>query len=435
MKLIWQKEGVDVDGRIMTFLAGEDVVLDRGLFLYDVRASAAHVEGLERAGVIDVTERDAILGELQVLEAEWEAGRFELDARYEDCHSAIEAHLISRLGAAGKKVHTGRSRNDQVLVATRLYLKDALAQARALSLEIARASLRLARSEVGGAPMPGYTHLQRAVPSSVGMWAAAWTEAFGDDATLLGAIGGWVDANPLGTAAGYGVNVPLDREHTTARLGFGRMQINPIYAQNSRGKFELAALGAIGQSMLDVRRLAWDLSLFTTAEFGFVRLPPRYITGSSIMPNKKNPDVVELLRAAYAPVAGAEAELKQLLSLPSGYHRDLQGTKGPLMRAVGHALGALALVADLIDALEWDQDAMRGAISHEMYATDLAVELTASGVPFREAYQRVADELGQLAGRSPEDSLEARVSPGSCSALMLDALEARLKVQEDEGGE
>ncbi len=426
MRLIWQKQGVDVDDRIMTFLAGEDVVLDRGLFLYDVRASAAHVEGLERAGVLDADERDAILGALESLTADWEAGAFTLDERFEDGHSAIEAYLIERLGAPGKKVHTGRSRNDQVLVATRLYLKDALAGAKAASARIARAALDVAGSPDGALAMPGYTHLQRAVPSSVGMWCAAWAEAFTDDAVLLGAVGEWVDANPLGTAAGYGVNVPLDRAYTTQALGFGRMQVNPIYAQNSRGKFEMAALGAIGQAMLDVRRMAWDLSLFTTAEFDFVKLPPRYITGSSIMPNKKNPDVVELLRAAYAPVAGARAELEQVLSLPSGYHRDLQGTKGPLMRAVNHALGALELVADLIGAIEWQADVMRGAISHEMYATDLAVELTASGVPFREAYQQVADGLDQLTGRDPEASLNARVSPGACADLMLDELGRRL---------
>jgi argininosuccinate lyase len=275
-------------------------------------------------------------------------------------------------------------------------------------------------------PMPGYTHLQGAVPSSVGLWLGEFAEAFLDDCELARATRAWIDRSPLGTAAGYGVNLPLDREGVARALGFARLQWNPIYAQNSRGKFELALLGALAQPLLDVRRLAWDLSLYTTAEFAFVKLPDRYTTGSSIMPNKRNPDVVELLRAAYGVVAGATAEVEAALSLPSGYHRDLQATKGPVLRALDGALLALDLLPDLVRGLEFDRARMRAAIGPDLFATDRAVDLAASGMPFREAYQRVAKELGQLAPPAPEESLKARVSPGGPGQLGLDRLQARL---------
>lgn len=424
--LIWDKGGASVDERIMRFLAGEDVVLDRTLFVYDIVASKAHVGGLARIEVITGDEARALCEHLDALQVEFEEGRFILDERFEDCHSAIEAYLIEKLGPVGKKVHTGRSRNDQVLVAQRLYLKDALASAGALCEEIARTSLMRAKRD-GDQPMPGYTHLQRAVPSSVGMWFASWAEAFIDNGTLCAMTAHWIDANPLGTAAGYGVNLPLDREGVTADLDFGRMLVSPIYAQNSRGKFELQALMALSQCLLDLRRMAWDLSLFTTSEFAFVDLPDRFTTGSSIMPNKRNPDVVELLRAAAAPLQGAMIELQSILSLPSGYHRDLQNTKGPVLRAVGHGLAALALIPELLAELVFDDERLRAALSPEMYATDRAIELTSQGMPFREAYQQVGLELDQLGERTPEQSLLARTSPGGAADLRLDLLEERLE--------
>src|SRR5690606_24139991 len=256
---------------------------------------------------------------------------------------------------------TGRSRNDQVLVATRLWLKDRLANLQAIAREVAGIALERAQAEAA-LPLPGYTHLQRAVVSSAGMWWAGWAEAFVDDAVRTRDTRDWIDANPLGSAAGYGVNLALDRDHTTQALGFGRMQVAATYAQLSRGKFELAALEALGSAMLDLRRLAWDLSLFTSAEFGFVELPPQYATGSSIMPNKRNPDVVELMRGTYASVAAAKAELEHLLSLPSGYHRDLQVSKGALFHGFGKGLQALALLPDLLWRLQWRPAALQAAL-------------------------------------------------------------------------
>lgn len=423
--LLWQKPGVEVDPRIQAFLAGDDVVLDREFIQDDITASAAHARGLARIGLLTDGECDALCRELEILSADLASGAFVLDARYEDGHSAIESRLAERLGDVGRKIHTGRSRNDQILVATRLWLKRKLGEVRALAIECA--GICLDRAEADALPMPGYTHLQRAVVSSTAMWWAGYAEAFLDDAVRAAQARDWVDANPLGSAAGYGVNLPLDREGTTRELGFARLQLSPVYAQLSRGKFEIAAVDALGTAVLDLRRLAWDLSLFTTAEFGFVALPATYTTGSSIMPNKRNPDLVELMRASYASVAAARTEIEQLLSLPSGYHRDLQFTKGALFHAFGRGLGALALLPGLLRGLQWRPERLAAAFDEGMYATDKAIDLARSGLPFREAYRLAATEPLPAAGADPEASLAARVSPGGHAALGLEALRERLR--------
>lgn len=423
-QLLWHKPGVKVDARIQAFLAGEDVLLDREFFLYDIQASRAHAEGLQRIGILDAGELAALGRELEVLAQDFRDGRFVLDERFEDMHSAIEQRLVERLGDTGKKIHTGRSRNDQVLVATRLWLKAKLQRLQALCVETAGVALDRAQAEAM-LPLPGYTHLQRAVVSSAGMWWAAWAEGFIDNAQRARDTAAWVDANPLGSAAGYGVNLALDREHTTQALGFGRMQVAATYAQLSRGKFELGAIDALGMALLDLRRLAWDLSLFTSGEYGFITLPAEYTTGSSIMPNKRNPDVVELMRATYASLAAARAEIEQLLSLPSGYHRDLQFSKGALVHAFGRGMGALELLPDLLRNLDWNRERIDAALEPSMYATDLAVELAAQGMPFRDAYREAANPE-RWAGRDPGESLQARVSPGSGAALGLESLTTRL---------
>ena len=423
--LLWQKPGVATDARIMRFLAGDDVLLDREFFLHDIEASRVHVEGLARIGVVSTDESTAIAHELIKLADDFQKGKFILDQRFEDGHSAIEARLTERLGDTGRKVHTGRSRNDQILVATRLWLKAKLKMLEVLCREVAKVSLD--RAEQPPQPLPGYTHLQRAVVSSTAMWFTGFAESFIDNAQRARDTFRWIDANPLGTAAGYGVNLKLDRDFTTQRLGFARLQISPVCAQLSRGKFEIAALDALGTALLDLRRLAWDLSLFTTAEFAFVTLPQEYTTGSSIMPNKRNPDVIELMRATYASVAAARTEIEQLLSLPTGYQRDLQFSKGGLFHGFSRGLTALELLPDLLARMQWKEATMRRAIDPSMYATDVAIEQAVAGVPFREAYKQAAasaQEAGR--GRSPEQSLAARVSPGAAADLRLDELRARL---------
>ena len=421
--LLWQKSGVKVDADIQGFLAGDDVILDREFMLHDIEASRAHAQGLQRIGVLTADETNAIDAELHALAQDFAAGDFVLDERYEDMHSAIEARLIERLGEAGKKIHTGRSRNDQVLVATRLWLRDRLRQLHGLCMEIASIALERAHGE--DIPLAGYTHLQRAMVSSTAMWWSAWAEGYIDNAQRAADTWRLVDTNPLGSAAGYGVNLALDRDHVTEALHFGRLQVSPIGAQLSRGKFELAALEALGSAMLDLRRLAWDLSLFTSGEFAFVALPPQYTTGSSLMPNKRNPDVIELMRASYASVAAAKSEIEQLLSLPSGYHRDLQFSKGAIFHGFGRGLKALALLPGLLRELRWNEAKMTQALEPSMYATDLAIELARDGLPFRDAYREAANPE-RWARRDPQASLDARVSPGGHGDLRLDTLQARL---------
>jgi len=413
------------DEAIMTFLAGEDVLLDRELLPFDLEASAAHANGLAGAGILEPGEAMRLAECLARYSTEIQQGERVLGAEFEDGHSAIEAWLTEDLGELGKKIHTGRSRNDQVAVALRLYMRDRLSRLAAACLDIATVLLERAEREQA-LPMPGYTHLQRAMPSSAGMWLAGHAECFIDNAELARLTWQWADACPLGTASGFGVNLDLPRQQVSDALGFARMVVNPQCAQNSRGKIEVQAVGALAAATLDLRRLAWDLSMFTMPEFGFVVLPERFCTGSSIMPNKRNPDTVELMRAVHGRVQGAQAELQSVLSLPSGYHRDLQATKPPLLGAFGAALPALGLLSGLLAEFKWNQPAMRAALSPDVFATDRATELAAAGMPFRDAYRQVALELAAAPPGDADKSIEERVSPGAPGRLELGLLKSRV---------
>lgn len=424
--LLWNKTGLTgPDEDVMAFLAGEDVVLDRELLLFDLQASAAHANGLCSIGILSADENKQLQQALQTLGDEYRAGDRVLDSRYEDCHSAIEAWLTEMLGQLGTRIHAGRSRNDQVAVALRLYMRQGLSQLKSLSADIAHACLDRAQAESDLA-IPGHTHLQKAMPSSAGLWLAGHAEAFIDNAALAEQMSVQLNACPLGTASGFGINLPLAREQVAQELGFSRLVINPQYAQNSRGKAELLTLSALAAATLDLRRLAWDFSLFTTQEFNYLGMPQRYRTGSSIMPNKSNPDVVELLRATHAVVVGAQLELNEVLALPSGYHRDLQATKPPLMRAMSRTLQALNLLPQIISGFVWNKKQLQASITPEMYATDYATRLTSEGLPFREAYRQVADSLAQMTSVDAQKSLADRTSPGGCGALMLEQMRERL---------
>jgi argininosuccinate lyase len=424
---IWKKDSSEaVDQRVMRFLAGDDVVLDRELLPFDIQASQAHARGLARIGVLTQAQAEAMVTSMDDLQSAFAAGDFVLDERFEDGHSAIEHWLTERLGEIGGRIHAGRSRNDQVAVALRLYMKDRLGRLQQLCGQIAQICLDRADREASVA-MPGHTHLQQAMPSSLGLWWAGHAEAFIDNAELALNNRRWLDASPLGTASGFGVNLPLDRDGVAEELGFRRLVVNPQYAQNSRGKTELRALDALSAATGDLRRLAWDMSLYASQEFGYLKVPAAFCTGSSIMPNKLNPDTVELLRSLHATVIGARTELDAVLSLPSGYQRDLQDTKPPLIRAFSRGLAGLAILPDLLAGLEWHDERLRGAIGGELYATDRANELVGEGYSFREAYRQAARDMDDLKQRAPERSLEARVSPGSCANLLLERLQQRLE--------
>jgi len=309
-------------------------------------------------------------------------------------------------------------------------LKDRLGRLVEVCAAIAASCLDRARRE-GDVALPGHTHLQQAMPSTLGLWWAGHAEAFIDNRDLAAQTADWLDACPLGTASGFGVNLPLDRDGVAEELDFARLVVSPQYAQNSRGKVELRALDALAAATGDLRRLAWDLSLFASQEFGFVQIGARFCTGSSIMPNKLNPDTVELLRSLHGAVVGARSELDALLSLPSGYQRDLQDSKPPLLRAFRRALAGLAIVPDLLESLTWNKQRMCAAIDPVAHATDRANELVGQGKPFREAYRQVAAELDRLDARTAKDSLDARISPGGCGNLLIDRLQRRLEYPAD----
>ena len=424
MTTLWQRDAEPTGnpGQVAQFLAGDDVRLDRVLLPFDIRATIAHVRGLAAIGLLVPEDAQALEDGLVALAREVETGTFVLDERFEDGHTAIEHMLTERLGPLGGRVHLGRSRNDQVMVALRLWMLAELDVVRSQTLAAAASCLRVARREADTV-MPGYTHMQRAVPSSAGLWMGGFAESLLDDADLIAATRAWIDSSPLGTAAGYGVNLPLPRDQVAADLGFSGIQLNPMATQNSRGKYELQVVIACWQIMQTVRRLAWDLCLFTSGEFRLVGLPDALTTGSSIMPNKRNQDVVELLRTSAPRVFARAGELAGLLSLPSGYQRDLQQTKRSVMEAVGITADALGLLPLVIDGITVDRNRGQAMIDDAMYATDRAVDAAVRGVPFRDSYRAamsVSDE------RSPAASLAARVSPGACGALELTRLEDRL---------
>ena len=424
-KKIWNTKGVESSYEIASFLAGEDIELDKSIFIYDIDATIAHIKGLASIGVIKKNELAKLIKSLKELRLKFLNKSFKLTEKYEDCHSAIEFYLTKELGELGKKVHTGRSRNDQVLVAMRLFAKKNLIDFKKSNKSIARVLLRMAKKHENN-PMPGYTHLQRAMPSSWGLWFASYAESFIDNVDLINSTIEWIDSNPLGSAAGYGVALPLDRNLTTKELGFKRTQINSLYIQNSRGKYEMQIINTLKQSMLDVRKFSWDMSLFLSQEFDLLKIDKAYLTGSSIMPNKHNPDVIEILRANYSILAGQASELENLLSLPSGYQRDLQLTKRSLISSFDISLKSLNILPKLIDSIKVNKSKSIAYIDEEIKMTDKVYALVAQGKPFRDAYNLIknSDDLSSYAQSNSKDYSEG--SPGN---LALDKLDARLKKQ------
>ena len=424
-KKIWNTKGFESSYEIASFLAGEDIELDKSIFIYDIDATIAHIKGLASIGVIKKNELAKLIKSLKELRLKFLNKSFKLTEKYEDCHSAIEFYLTKELGELGKKVHTGRSRNDQVLVAMRLFAKKNLIDFKKSNKSIARVLLRMAKKHENN-PMPGYTHLQRAMPSSWGLWFASYAESFIDNVDLINSTIEWIDSNPLGSAAGYGVALPLDRKLTTKELGFKRTQINSLYIQNSRGKYEMQIINTLKQSMLDVRKFSWDMSLFLSQEFDLLKIDKAYLTGSSIMPNKHNPDVIEILRANYSILAGQASELENLLSLPSGYQRDLQLTKRSLISSFDISLKSLNILPKLIDSIKVNKSKSIAYIDEEMKMTDKVYALVAQGKPFRDAYNLIknSDDLSSYAQSNSKDYSEG--SPGN---LALDKLDARLKKQ------
>ncbi|MDC0054932.1 argininosuccinate lyase [Pseudomonadota bacterium] len=423
---IWNQSSKDKNSIIDHFLSGEDIVLDQELFLYDIEASIAHANELEHINILNKSETKKVISALKKLAKLFQANKFKLTSKYEDCHSAIEDFLIKELGSVGKKIHTGRSRNDQVLVAMRLYSRAKLDEIQSINLQIAKSFLDQAERHSSNA-MPGYTHLQRAMPSTWGLWFGAFAESFLDNIDLISNTQSWMNINPLGTAAGYGVNLPIKRELSTKELGFKRKQLNSLYVQNSRGKFELEFIGSLKQPMLDLRKFAWDMSIFLAQEFSLLSIASKYSTGSSIMPNKSNPDVIEIIRANYSVLAGHYFELENLLSLPSGYHRDLQLTKRSIVHSIHCTMRTLKIIPELIQSIEVDINRSHDLIDKDMLMTSKANTLVQTGMPFREAYLKIKAGKDISTSASLKNKQINKFSSGSPFNLQLSLLRRRLK--------
>jgi len=392
MTRLWDK-GTPLDERVLRYTAGEDHALDDRLVPYDVRASIAHAQMLNAQGLLPLTDLDAIRDGLTELAAEHARGLWHVELADEDGQTALERRLTERIGTAGARIHLGRSRNDQVLTAIRLYLRGTIEDLESGALEVADALEELGVRE-GGTALPGYTHMQQAMPSSVPLWAGGFAAEIRDDAQGLVEVARRVSRSPLGSAAGYGTpGLPIDRDATRAALGFASVQEPVTAVQLSRGKAEAQLLFEITLLMQDLGRFAADVLLFATHEFGFLTLPDAFTTGSSIMPQKRNPDVFELIRGRSATALGCLTEaLAVCAKLPSGYNRDLQLLKFPLFRGIDLALETLAILPPAIAAMRFLPEAIKldPAINAAEEANRLAVR---EGIPFREAYRRVAAKL------------------------------------------
>jgi len=426
---LWDK-GASLDALVHRFTVGDDPHWDAHLVHWDCVASAAHVRTMESAGLLSADERRALIAELAKVDALAAEGQFAITHEQEDCHTAIEAHLTARLGTTGAKVHCARSRNDQVAVAMRLFLRHhALAWAELITSSC-EALLERARRD-GHIAIPGYTHLQPAMPSSVGQWCHAHLEGLLEQLAATDDLLNRLDCCPLGTAAGFGVPIPLDRALTARLLGFARIQRSPIDVQNSRGRMEMYALRVAADVGRVLEKLSWDLILYASSEFGFVRLPDALTTGSSIMPQKRNPDVLELLRGRSARLRARLFEVEQISAkLPSSYHRDLQLTKEPAIRTALELPEMLAVATRVIDGVEWLPDVAEARMGDELYATHAALALVREGMAFREAYRQVAEQVragafrpARLAEWRREDG---QIDPAALAEVTVE-LEARAR--------
>jgi len=389
MSRLWDR-GEPLDTLVLRYTAGEDHLLDERLVHYDCVASAGHAAMLNACGFLSAEDLQTLQKALSELDAAHARGEWHVSLEDEDCHTAIENRLVAAVGEAGRRIHLGRSRNDQVLAALRLFLKDALNEL-AAEVDAVAPGLDDLSSREGAKQMPGYTHLQRAMPSSVGLWAGAYATELRDDAEGLRAARRRADKNPLGSAAGYGVPaLELDRERTTRELGFAVTHAPVTAVQLSRGKAEATALFEAALLAQDLGRMAADLCLFATSEFAFVKLPHAFTTGSSMLPQKRNPDVFELARGRTGEAAAALQEVLSVTAkMPSGYHRDMQLLKKPLFRGLDSARDTARVFIHILPGLVFDAERMKAAMDSSLYMAEKAYRLVKEeGIPFREAYQR-----------------------------------------------
>jgi len=430
---LWAK-GLPLDQAIHRFTVGDDPELDIQLLVHDAMGSAAHARMLAGAGLMSPSDAAALVKALAAIARRARQGGLQISPELEDAHTAIETLLTSELGDTGKRIHLGRSRNDQVILALRLYMREALLDVAERTARLARSFAMFAHAHAGEA-MPGYTHLRRAMPSSFGLWASAFAAGLAEELQNLQALYARLDRCPLGAAAGFGVPLPIEREVTAKLLGFTGVQVSPVDVQNSRGRHELALLNGFASIGIVMEKFLWDVSLYSMHEFGFLKLPDAFTTGSSIMPQKRNPDVVELARGRCRELRGYAAMMQELASgLPSNYHRDLQLLKKPLFGAVQSVQSWLDVLIALVPALEVDAARAGAACTDDIYAAHQAFVLAQRGVPFRDAYRQVAKQLQDGGFRPDRDALPASHLGGAAN-LGLELIEAELAAAERWSGE
>lgn len=430
MAKLWDK-GFKVNEKIERFTVGKDRELDLYLAPYDIIGTMAHITMLQSVGLLGKDELDALLAELKKLYKDACNGKFTIEEGVEDVHSQVELQLTSKLGDIGKKVHTGRSRNDQVMLDVKLFTRARIEQVAGLAGKLFD-TLTAASEKYKDKLMPGYTHMQVAMPSSFGLWLGAYAESLADDMEMLLAAWNIVNRNPLGSAAGYGSSAPLDRALTTRLLGFEDLDYNSIYAQMGRGKTERTVAFALSCVAETIGKLAADCCLFNSQNFAFVTLPREMTTGSSIMPHKKNPDVFELIRAHCNKICSAPEAIRLLTTnLTSGYFRDLQLLKELYLPVFDELCDCLEIMDFAISGLQVKDSLMEDQRYAVAYSVEEVNRLTAEGVPFRDAYRQVGEaiERGEFTTKlsSSEETLKHYTHQGSIGNLCTDNIRARMK--------
>lgn len=418
---LWEKS-VSVDHDVETYTVGQDREMDMYLARFDVLGSMAHIRMLQSVGLLTAEELSTLTAGLREIYKEIEDGKFVIEDDIEDVHSQVELMLTRRLGDIGKKIHSGRSRNDQVLVDLKLFIRSGIED-----VTVAMTSLfntLLSQSErYKDVIIPGYTHLQVAMPSSFGLWFGAYAESLADDLTVLKASYEVANRNPLGSAAGYGSSFPLNRSMTTELLGFDSMDYNVVYAQMGRGKTERIVAQALGTIAATIGKLAYDACLFNSQNFGFIKLPDEFTTGSSIMPHKKNPDVFELTRAKCNKIQALPYEITLITNnLPSGYFRDLQLIKENFIPSFDSLISIIRMVDSMVSQIKVNRDAARDERYKLMYSVEEVNRLVNSGMPFRDAYKKVGLEI-EAGEFTPDYSLN-HTHEGSIGNLCNDRIKA-----------
>ena len=423
MKL-WEK-GIPTDKKIEQFTVGNDRELDLVLAKYDAIGSIAHAKMLGEIQLLTTAETDSLVRALNEILQDIEKGNFEIEDNFEDVHSKVEYLLTEKLGDAGKKIHTARSRNDQVLVDVNLYLKDVVITFKE-QIKVLFDLLMISAEKHQNVLLPGYTHLQIAMPSSFGMWFSAYAETLIDDISILNAALKVVDQNPLGSAAGYGSSFPINRTFTTQELGFETLKFNAVAAQMSRGKSEKTVAFAMASVAATLSKFSMDVCLYMSQNFDFISLPSHLTTGSSIMPHKKNPDVFELIRGKCNKIQALPYEITLITSnLPSGYHRDLQLLKEGLFPAIENLKACLDIAIFAIKDIKVKEHILEDKKYNYLFTVDALNELVITGIPFRDAYKTVAEQLEKGTFQSPKATKHSH--EGSINNLCLEEIKLKMK--------